>query len=111
MRVQSAGDALKDGSGGCNQRREAPEADIRNAELSRDNGPEADGPKADAPKADEPKPDAPEADGPTTLAMVFAVMAARSDSRWAARRSLARSSINSAINASLLFSSTASASN
>ena len=68
-------------------------------------------PKADVPKADVPKADVPKADVPRTLAIVFVVIAARSEARCAAKRSLARSSINRAIKASLLFSSTASASN
>src|SRR5437879_10906040 len=64
-----------------------------------------------AAKAGVPMADVPMADVARTLAIVLAVIDARSEARWAARRSLARSSIRRAINASLLFSSTASASN
>ena len=47
---------------------------------------------------------------PNTLATVDAVMAARSECRWAAKRSMARSSIKRSISARRLFSSVASAS-
>jgi hypothetical protein len=90
----------------CNQRRDAPNAGMRSGDV-----PKSDERRADGLKADERRAGRLKADGPKTLAMVFAVMAARSDARCAASRSLARSSINSAINASRLFSSTASASN
>jgi hypothetical protein len=54
--------------------------------------------------------DQPGADA-STVVIVATVIAIRSDARWACNFSLARSCINSSINASRLRSSTASASN